>query len=174
MTLFFETHATSLDNEAGRASGWHDVDLSPAGERQARELGERYRDLTFDAVYTSDALRARRTAEVAFGSRVDVTADQRLRECDYGTMTGQPATAIDAERLGRIDLRFPEGESYADVVSRVRAWLDEARARHPEGTVLAIGHRATWYALEHLLKGRPLAEVIGAPWRWQPGWRYGV
>lgn len=174
MTLRFETHATSLDNEAGVASGWHDVDLSPTGERQARELGGRYQDLTLDAIYTSDSLRARRTAVIAFGGRLEAMADRRLRECDYGAMTGQPTATIDAERLGRIDLRFPAGESYADVVARVRAWLDQARARHPEGTILVIGHRATWYALEHLLNGRPLAQVIGAPWRWQPGWRYGV
>ncbi len=36
MTLIFETHATSLDNEAGLASGWFDTDLSAAGESQAR------------------------------------------------------------------------------------------------------------------------------------------
>ena len=34
----FETHATSLDNDAGLASGWFDVALSVTGEAQAREL----------------------------------------------------------------------------------------------------------------------------------------
>jgi broad specificity phosphatase PhoE len=174
VTLIFETHATSLDNEAGLASGWFDVGLSPAGERQAAELGTRYGAGALAAVYPSDSIRSRRTAEIAFGGRLAAVADSRLRECHYGTMTRQPTAAVDAERLARIDVAFPGGESYTDVVARVQAWLDEAGARHPDGTALVIGHRATWYALEHLLNGRPLAEVIAAPWRWQPGWPYGV
>ena len=52
--VVFERHATSLDNEAGLASGWFDVGLSPRGEQQARELGERRRRGAFAAVYCSD------------------------------------------------------------------------------------------------------------------------
>src|SRR5690242_20877990 len=37
LTLIFEAHATSLDNEAGLASGWFDVDLSSTGEEQRSE-----------------------------------------------------------------------------------------------------------------------------------------
>ena len=172
MTLYFETHATSLDNEARLASGWHDVDLSPAGEQQARELGDRHAGRAFDAIYTSDSLRGRRTASLAFGDGVAVVTDPRLRECDYGDLTRAPTSVIDRERLARVDERFPNGESYADVVRRVGAWLDDVRARHGGGQVLVIGHRATWYALEHLLNGRALAEVVASPWHWQPGWTY--
>ena len=68
--------------EARLASGWHDVDLSPAGEQQARELGERHAGRAFDAIYTSDSLRGRRTASLAFGDGVAVVMDPRLRECD--------------------------------------------------------------------------------------------
>ena len=44
VTIIFETHSTSLDNEAGIASGHNDVDLSEMGLRQAKELAERYVD----------------------------------------------------------------------------------------------------------------------------------
>ena len=172
MDIVFETHATSFDNEAGRASGWQDVDLSPAGVTQATQLGARYAGVELAAVYTSDLRRALRTAALAFGGEPAPIADPRLRECDYGVMTGEPTAAIDAEREARIDAPFPGGESYAGVVARVGSWLAEASALAPGGLVLVIGHRATWYALEHLLQGRPLREVIVQPWRWQPGWRY--
>jgi alpha-ribazole phosphatase/probable phosphoglycerate mutase len=39
-------------------------------------------------------------------------------------------------------------------------------------TVLIIGHRATFYALEHLLNGVPLPEAVASPWAWQPGWTF--
>lgn len=174
MILLFETHATSLDNEAGLASGWYDVPLSARGEAQARDLGARYANVPLDGIYASDLERAWRTIELAFGRERPHVRDARLRECDYGTMTRAPTAAVDAVRLARIDEPFPKGESYVGTVHRLRSWLADAVRAHPGGTVLLIGHRATWYGLEHLLGRRPLAEVLAAPWRWQPGWRYEV
>ena len=171
--LIFETHATSVDNEARLASGWYDADLSPAGERQAVELGDRHRGRQIDAVYCSDLIRARRTADIAFGTRgLPIHVDARLRECDYGTLTRAPAADVEARRLDCIDVPFPDGESYTQSVARVREWLSEVLRTPPEHPVLVIGHRATFYAFEHLLRGIPLRDAIAAPWQWQPGWEY--
>jgi broad specificity phosphatase PhoE len=173
MTLWFETHATSLDNEAQLASGWFDVALSPLGELQARELGERRRGLGLTAVYCSDLRRSYETAEIAFaGTGVPIVRDARLRECDYGAMTRQPTAVVEARRLDAIEIPFRDGESYLAATARVAAWLRDAKDQHPTDTILLIGHRATFYALEHLCRGRQLEEVIAAPWKWQPGWRY--
>lgn len=172
VTLYFETHSTSLDNEARLASGWFDVDLSPRGEAQARALGERYAAVALDAIHTSDLKRAWRTAELAFGAERPHVRDPRLRECDYGSLTRAPTEAVDAERLARIDEPFPGGESYSTAVARLRGWLAEVAGERRHGTVLLIGHRVTWYALEHLLAGRDLRDVIAQPLQWQPGWRY--
>ena len=88
--LVFETHATSYDNEAGLASGHYDVDLSPTGEEQAAALGMRYAVDLPSVVVASDLRRSWRTAEIAFGTRVPVMRDARLRECDYGTLGAGP------------------------------------------------------------------------------------
>ena len=40
ITVVFEAHSTSEDNEAGLASGWNDVALSELGEQERRERGE--------------------------------------------------------------------------------------------------------------------------------------
>ncbi|MBI3282244.1 MAG: histidine phosphatase family protein [Acidobacteria bacterium] len=171
MLILYETHATSVDNEAGLASGHHDADLSRAGEAQAAEMGERYRDLAVQAVYCSDLRRSWRTGEIAFGARgVPVMRDVRLRECDYGELTRRPSQELDEIRLQCIDRRFPGGESYRQVAARTADWL--AAVAGGRGPVLVIGHRATWYALEHLLGGATLEEVLKRPWKWQPGWRY--
>ena len=69
---------------------------------------------------------------------------------------------------------FPQGESYEDVTRRVDAWLREAERVHRGATLVVIGHRATFYALEHLLNGRPLTDVVAAPWAWQAGWVYSI
>jgi broad specificity phosphatase PhoE len=173
LVTVFETHATSLDNEAGLASGWFDGGLSPRGERQARELGERRLQDDIAAVFCSDLLRAVRTAEIAFGDRgIPIVQDPRLRECDYGALTRRPTTEIERVRASHIAVPFPGGESYEQCVARVSSWLAEASATHPGHAVLVIGHRATFYALEHLLRGVPLEQAIAAPWSWRPGWTY--
>jgi len=176
LSVIFETHATSLDNEAGLASGWFDIDLSAVGEDQARKLGERRRADELAAVYCSDLRRAWRTAELAFGGRrVPIARDSRLRECDYGALTRRPATEIEAVRGDHLMTPFPGGESYQQSVQRVAGCLEEIAelaALHNGRTVLIIGHRATLYALQHLLDDEPLERVIAVPWRWQPGWQF--
>jgi broad specificity phosphatase PhoE len=173
LVVVFETHATSLDNEAGLASGWFDVALSPRGEEQARALGARRRNDDLAAVHCSDLSRSFRTAEIAFHDRaVPIVRDARLRECDYGALTRRPVSEIDERRAAFLATPFPDGESYEQVVDRVSAWLGETRATLAGRTVLVIGHRATFYALEHVLRKVPLREVVASPWHWQPGWTY--
>lgn len=173
LTIIFETHSTSLDNEAGVASGHWDVDLSARGEREAVALGERRRPDRPDIVYASDLRRSWRTADIAFtGTGVEIVRDRRLRECDYGELTRRPAAAIDALRARAVTEPFPGGESYEQATARVAAWLEDVR-RGSHGRVLVIGHRATHYALEHLVRGVPLMEAVTRPFEWQRGWIYG-
>jgi broad specificity phosphatase PhoE len=168
MMIWFETHATSVDNENGLASGHFDVELSETGRRQARDLGTRCAGRALGAIYSSDLKRSIETAQIAF--RLEPRQDRRLRECDYGEWTRRKVSEIQPARLKFIDEPFPGGESYRDVIRRVEEFLDDL----PDNlsNVVIIGHRATWFALEHLLQNRDLREVIAAPWNWQAGWEY--
>jgi probable phosphoglycerate mutase len=170
--LWFETHSTSIDNDTGLASGWYDVDLSARGEAEAGELGERYRTREPEIVFCSNLRRSYRTAEIAFGPRrIPIIQDERLRECNYGSLTRRPSSEIDPMRTSTIRRPFPDGESYEQVTARVSRCIDEI-ARVYSGPVLVVGHRATYFALEYLLKGVPLEQTIEAAWNWQPGWTY--
>jgi broad specificity phosphatase PhoE len=103
-----------------------------------------------------------------------VTLDWRLRELDYGDLNGAPADAIAGERARRVEVAFPGGESYREAVGRVAAFLDDVRTRPPGGRILLVGHTATRWALDHLLDGRPLEQVVTAPFDWREGWEYTV
>jgi phosphoserine phosphatase len=81
ITIIFEAHGTTFDNEAHLASGHNDVALSPLGENQARELGERYKDIHFDAIFCSDLQRSYKTAEIAFGYSVGVRPLHEKNHC---------------------------------------------------------------------------------------------
>ena len=69
ITIIFEAHGTTFDNETHLASGHNDVALSPLGERQSKEMGERYKDDHFDAIFCADLQRAYRSAEIGFGDK---------------------------------------------------------------------------------------------------------
>jgi alpha-ribazole phosphatase/probable phosphoglycerate mutase len=173
--IIFEYHSTSKDNEVGVASGWRDPPLSAKGREQARELGERRRGEQIDAVFCSDLKRAVETAEIAFGGVAPIRSDRRLREYDYGTMTGMPREVMEAERPLRVETPFPDGESLRDVADRVRRFLDDVARRWDGKRVVVVGHGATRLALEHLLGGLSLEEVASAPFTWEPippSWRY--
>jgi 2,3-bisphosphoglycerate-dependent phosphoglycerate mutase len=171
--IVYETHATSVHNERRIGSGWLDGELSERGRRQAAELGRRRRDDGIVAVYTSDLGRAVETAEIAFaGAGIPIRRNRRLRECDYGELNGQPLSRFEGERSRRIDVPYPGGESYRQVVARVREFLDELPPELDDGRIVVIGHAATKWALDHLLTGVPLEEAVAAQYTWQPGWEY--
>ena len=170
-TVVYETHSTSEHNEAGIATGWLGGALSPAGRAQALELGERRRDDGIDLVVASDLWRAVETAAIAFeGSGIPLRVDWRLRECDYGRLTGMPRTVLDEQRVRRVDEPWPGGESWRQAVARVSSFLDEVRGER----VLLIGHVATRWALDHRVNGRPLEELAAEEFDWQPGWEYAL
>lgn len=172
-TIIFETHSTTTDNERGIATGWLHGELSEVGREQARALGARHRGRVARVV-ASDLGRARETVAIAFDAAdVPVVFDSRLREWHYGDLDGGPAATVHARRLQHISTPYPNGESLEDVVSRVRDFLRDL-VRQDEGPILLVGHSATRYALDHLLGGRPLVEVVAATNAWQAGWTYAL
>ena len=87
-------------------------------------------------------------------------------------LNGRPVERVTAQRRQSIDEPFPGGESYRDAVERMRAFLDDVGGRFDGKRILVIGHSATRWALEHLLVGVPLEELVSAPFEWQEGWLY--
>lgn len=152
VTIVFEAHGTTFDNEAHVASGHNDVALSPLGEKQSAEMGERYKGDYFDAIFCSDLQRSYRSAEIGFGTTWPIIKDARLRECNYGDFTQHPSAEVDPEKPKRIDEPFPNGESYTQTTARMKSFLDDLLKNYDGKRVMIIGHRATQYALEHLKK----------------------
>lgn len=174
VTIYFETHSTTVDNQAKLAAGWYDVALSELGEQQAKDLGLRRQAQHFDAIFCSDLQRSYRTAHIAFGNTVPIIQDARLRECNYGTLNRAPKAKVEAMREACLYTPFPEGESYQDTSTRMKSFLEDLLKNHDGKTVLIIGHRATQYGLDQWLKGMSLQDAVLAPWQWQPGWEYSL
>jgi 2,3-bisphosphoglycerate-dependent phosphoglycerate mutase len=171
--LVFETHATTVDNEQGRATGWQPGRLSHQGRAQARQLGDRRRDDGIAAVFSSDLARAAETAAIAFdGSAIPVLLDWRLRECNYGTRNGMPVAELHAARREHLDRSYPGGESWRQAVARVGRFLEDLPLHWEGQRVAVIGHVATRWGLDHFIGGVPLEDLIDQDFAWQEGWEY--
>src|SRR3954469_570920 len=95
--VYLARHGETEWSLAGKHTGRTDLPLTERGERNARQLGERLRGLTFAKVYTSPLQRAARTCELAgFGAVAEV--DRDLVEWDYGQYEGRRTAEIRAER----------------------------------------------------------------------------
>lgn len=172
ITIIFEAHGTTFDNEQHLSSGHFDVELSPLGIKQSHEMGERYKDDYFDAVFCSDLQRSYKSAEIGFGDKFPIIKDARLRECDYGEYTRKPSEEVDAQKILRIKESFPGGESYEETTLRMKSFLDDLKKNYDSKRIMIIGHRATQYGLENIINDVPLEQLISTPFKWQPGWTY--
>ena len=125
-------HGESQWNLENRFTGWIDVPLSPKGEEEARQAGEKLKaaGLRFDCAFTSVLERAIRTLEIVLdvlGQRdLPVEKDQALNERHYGDLQGLNK-AETAQRFGdeqvhlwrrSYDIAPPGGESLKDTAAR--------------------------------------------------------
>jgi broad specificity phosphatase PhoE len=173
LQLVYETPAITTDNEAGIATGWLPGRLSERGREAAADLGRRRRDDGIGAVFVSDLERALETVRIAFGdSGLEVITDERLRECNYGRLNGMPRARLDAERAAHVEIPWPDGESYRDVIGRTASFLEGIVRSRDGGRVLVVAHSANKLALDHLLLGASMHEAVKEAMAWQPGWEY--
>ena len=171
MKIYFAAHSTTIDNEAKLASGWKDDELSTLGIQQSKELGERFKDIKVDLICCSDLKRAVDTVQIAFGDRVPVIIDNRLRELNYGDFNGKSSDIVGSMKFKAIKEPFPNGESYKQAMVRVHEFYKELNENNPDKIILVVGHRATQYGLD-TFAGKTLDECLSIPFKWQPYWEY--
>lgn len=153
-----------------------DVPLSPLGEAQSAALGRWFADRPVrpDAVLASPYLRARHTAELireAGGVPADlpVCSDERLREKEFGILDGLTTAGITASfpeqrefrrLLGKFYHRPPGGESWCDVILRLRSVLDTIALHHAGQHVLIVAHQVVVLCLRYILETMEEAEIL--------------
>ncbi len=143
--LWLVRHGQTDWNLEGRMQGQSDIPLNQVGLAQAGEAAERLAGTTFAAIYSSDLLRARVTAEIiAAPHGLAVRVDPRLREICQGEWEGQHYLPL-VQAYQRLESpqdnhRAAGGETVREVAERVRAGLEEIAAAHPGERVLVVSH----------------------------------
>jgi broad specificity phosphatase PhoE len=178
-TLTLVRHGESVGNladaEARRQKSDHldlddrdaDVLLSDTGKDQADALRDWLRDASDDerptVVVSSPYRRAADTAlRATEGLDLEVVFDERLRERDLGLFDGLTGQGIrsryseEADRrrkVGKFYYQPPSGESWADVVLRVRSLLADLRHGFDDARVWLFTHQAVIMSFRYVLEG---------------------
>lgn len=178
MKITYFVHSITEDNEKGLATGWMQGKLSEEGIKRAVGLKQDLSNRDFDAVFCSDLERAIQSTELFFDKKFPVFIDWRLRECNYGDYDGMPAAEFKKDReQDYVQKRYPSGESYTDVETRIKSFLSDL-SRFDYDHIAIVAHQAPQLALDVLLKYQSWEEAITNDWRktksWQPGWEYSV
>jgi broad specificity phosphatase PhoE len=148
-----------------------DVPLSKLGHEQACALGHwfagRPAEERPEVVLTSPYLRALQTADVmrdcgGFSPEANrPTPDERLREKEFGVLDRLTRSGIEAQfpdqaefrrLLGKFYHRPPGGESWCDVILRLRSALDTLSLHHAGRRVLIVSHQVVVLCLRYLLE----------------------
>jgi broad specificity phosphatase PhoE len=174
LLFYFIRHGETDWNVERRLQGSRDIPLNGRGRRQAAQCGDTLRSLIetggrtpADFAYASSPLlRASETMDIVRGAlglpAAGYATDPRLAELSFGRWEGRTYKEIGAANPAALKLRDrdrwnhrpPGGESYADLLVRLRAWYDGVT-----GNVVVTAHGGVARAIMVMFGVRTTAEV---------------
>jgi len=152
-TLYIVRHGQTDWNDQHLIQGHTDIALNEIGEKQANDLRAELKNIKFDKVFSSDLVRAKRTAEILVLEReLEVETTNILRELNYGEFEGSPSKGFfeafddwrllsEEERKKHNDFeKFSKVESWDDISSRLITFLREVSIGFMGQTILITTH----------------------------------
>lgn len=167
MLLYLTRHGETIWNRLGKTQGIQDTSLTDLGRIQAKKLGQQLKkNNNINAIYCSDLLRARETAEI-IGKEISIepTSNPLLREVAFGNWEGLSIPEIEEQYPGQLarwrnELTFaPEGgESLLAVQDRIVSFIKMIKEKHQnsDDNILIVSHAATTKVIILSLIGIPL------------------
>ncbi|MES2137319.1 MAG: histidine phosphatase family protein [Pseudomonadota bacterium] len=178
----------NVARDAAHEAGSHEIDiemrdvdvpLSSLGVEQAKAAGRWFAALPSDErpeiIMSSPYVRARQTAELICekgalsGGKARALTDERLREREFGifdrlTTAGIrhrfPEEAAHRRRLGKFYHRPPGGESWADVILRLRSMLNTINLHYCDRRVLVVCHQVVVLCFRYILEELDEAAIL--------------
>lgn len=185
--FYIVRHGQTLLNSLDRAQGWADSPLTDAGKQTAVELGHKLKSIDFDAVYTSDMLRAIQTAELIMeaGEKkgMPIEKDARLREWCLGNMEAENnavfikkvADWLGGASFAELNKRLPDvadaiyehdttgmAEPFQTIEERLKAAFMDMAQRHgvrENSNILVVTHAFAIKTIFHLFAPEQLSKA---------------
>lgn len=160
-------HGEALSNVRKVISSWPETfenPLTPRGIQMIQESAKTSEDKHIDYIFASPLLRTTQTATiVANHLKLKVESDTRLREVGFGVLSGKPISDLNidfSDEKKRINECMPEGETYQQVMERMKECLMEINSRYEHKTILLVSHECPLWILEATVSGMSLEQYI--------------
>lgn len=150
--IFIFRHSETEDNRQHIFSGWRNVNLDPPGIEEAKKIGEKLKNEKATKAYQSDQIRSQHTLQLVldgFHQGIEIITDPRIKERDYGNLTGENKDEIAREHPQNYllwhrsyDVPPPNGESIQMVEKRVLDFLKDNLPTWKKDDVIFISAHA--------------------------------
>lgn len=157
MRIYIVRHGETEANKNGYLQGWTDVPLNENGRIIAELTGRGIKGIRFDHCISSPLIRAKETAEILLresGNSVSISFDDRIKEMNFGSLEGmsvRDGKLIQFLKEPIIDYKFPDGESFQEVMKRTQEFLKELIAKDDGKTYLVSTHGCALRAMLNFL-----------------------
>ena len=149
--IFVFRHGQTEDNKSHAFSGFRQSDLTPEGIEEAKKIGEELKNEKVTKAYQSDLIRSQHTLQLVldnYHQGVQIITDPRIKERDYGNLTGKNKDEIARQYPDKYplwhrsyDVAPPGGESIKDVETRVMSFLHDAMPTwKPDDVIFISAH----------------------------------
>lgn len=157
MRIYIVRHGETEANKKGYLQGWTDIPLNENGRIIAELTGRGLKGIRFDHCFSSPLIRAKETAEILLresGNSISVSFDDRIKEMNFGSFEGMNVRDEKVIRFLKeliVDYKFPDGESFQEVMKRTQEFLKELIAKDDDKTYLVSTHGCALRAMLNFL-----------------------
>ena len=152
--LYLVRHGETVDNANQIMQGQTQGELNENGLRQARELGEQWRNREIDVVIASDLRRSVDTAAIiAAPHGLEVVMTPLLRERDWGGFTGRYIPSLKNE------VWLDDIETLENLLSRAGEFIAYVKKTYPGKKVLAVGHGIINKAIQAVYYKKSMSDI---------------
>ena len=133
-----------------------DEDLNETGIKQAEKLKEKIENIEYDIVISSPLKRAKHTASIINIKNKDIIVDERLKERDPGSLSGQPLEVTDREEYWNYysKIQYGTSETMEYLFKKVKAFLDDLKNKE-YNNVIIVAHSGISKAFYAYFNGIP-------------------
>lgn len=166
--IYLIRHGVTDNNINGVFQGLTDAELNEQGLKQAECLGERFRNIHVDKIYSSPLKRAVQTAQGAnLYKQLPIIPCDGVIEVNGGDMEGKSmeenmrlfADVIDNMRNAPAKFKAPNGESMLEVYDRVSRAMTELARENDGKTIIVVSHGCAIRTFMHYVTGKPADQM---------------
>lgn len=173
MKIYITRHGQTDWNVEGRMQGSKNSNLTEQGKRDALNLGCSLKDANIDFIYTSPLTRAYDTALLIKGDvDIPIEVHENLKEMNFGIWEGMHSDDVKRDYKdehykfwNEPHLYTPiEGESFDEVIKRVKTTLNNIVAQNKGTNILIVTHTIVIKAIYAIIKNYELKDFWNPPY----------